>query len=72
LVFIFSHALSQDNMENPQYIVLPENEERIKELYAQKTALLDKYGLFGGGWEVNAEHHLINQELEKLGVDPNS
>jgi hypothetical protein len=46
-----------------------EKEEKIKELYAQKTELLDKYGLFGGGREVNYLHDQINKQLEALGVE---
>lgn len=49
-----------------------DKQARIQELYKEKTALIDKYGIFGGGPEVNKLHQRINRELEKLGVDPNS
>ena len=49
-----------------------EKEQKIKELRNQKTALLDKYGIFGGGSYVNQAHLRINAQLEALGVDPNS
>lgn len=46
----------------------PTNEDKIKALYAEKTALLDKYGVFGGGPAVNAMHDKINKQLEALGI----
>lgn len=49
-----------------------ERQSRIKELQSQKVALLDKYGIFGGGQLVNRMHEAINIQLEQLGVDPNS
>lgn len=49
-----------------------QREQRLKELYAEKKALLDEYGVFGGGPRVNNLHRQINIQLEALGVDPNS
>ena len=49
-----------------------QKETRIQELYKEKTALLEKYGVFGGGVAVNEMHQKINAELESLGVDENS
>ena len=46
-----------------------EKEAKIKELYRQKTELLDKYGIFGGGREVNHLHDQRNKQLEALGVE---
>lgn len=43
-------------------------DEKIKELQAQKVALLDKYGIFGGGIEVNKQFQAINIILEQCGV----
>ena len=47
-------------------------EDELKVLYAKKTELLDKYGVFGGGLSVNLAHDQINKRLEELGIDPNS
>lgn len=41
-------------------------------LYESKRALLDNFGVMGGGMLVNEQHRRINQQLEDLGVDPNS
>jgi hypothetical protein len=58
---------------NRNYTIISEfKQARIAELYAQKTALLDKWGIFGGGQMVNAMHDRINKELESLGIEPNS
>lgn len=43
--------------------------KRIEELHQQKTALLDKHGVFGGGEQVNEQHRTINDELVALGVE---
>lgn len=43
---------------------------RIQELRNKKVRLLEKYGIFGGGQEVNKMHEEINEELELLGVQP--
>lgn len=42
--------------------------EQIKRLYEQKSELLDKHGIFGGGQNVNMQHRAINSQLESLGV----
>lgn len=55
-----------------EFVDSPERDEQLKELYRQKTALLDQHGIFGGGSYVNAQHNRINRQLEALGVDPNS
>jgi hypothetical protein len=47
-----------------------QREQRVKELYAEKTALLDQYGIFGGGNFVNLMHERINKQLEQLGIKP--
>lgn len=44
-----------------------EKQIRIRELWAEKAALLDKFGVFGGGEIVRK----INEELESLGIDEN-
>ena len=46
-------------------------DKRISELHAEKIALLDKYGVFGGGPEVNDAHNRINKQLEALGIKEN-
>tara|TARA_R110000868_G_C10728287_1_gene751362 strand:+ start:193 stop:369 length:177 start_codon:yes stop_codon:yes gene_type:complete len=38
----------------------------LKELHERKTALLDKYGIFGGGEMVNMQHDVINKSIEKV------
>lgn len=47
-------------------------EEEIEQLQQKKVALLDRYGLFGGGYYINLLHLQINKELEALGINPNS
>lgn len=43
--------------------------ERIQELQDEKRALLDEYGLFGGGTMVTLQFQAINEALERLGVN---
>ena len=38
----------------------------LKELHERKTALLGKYGIFGGGHLVNMQHDVINKSIEKV------
>tara|TARA_R110000803_G_scaffold57459_1_gene115372 strand:+ start:768 stop:944 length:177 start_codon:yes stop_codon:yes gene_type:complete len=38
----------------------------LKELHERKTALLDKYSIFGGGHLVNMQHDVINKSIEKV------
>jgi hypothetical protein len=59
------------NTQEPQDKQTPSAKEQIRLLYVQKTHLLNKYGVFGGE-EVNRMHQRINEQLEALGVDPNS
>lgn len=47
-------------------------ELRIRELQDKKVDLLSKYGVFGGGPDATRMHLMINAELERLGIDPNS
>jgi hypothetical protein len=47
-------------------------EEKKAELYKEKTSLLNTFGIFGGGPHVNDLHRRINNQLELLGVDPES
>ena len=77
--------LKNNNPENTKMFLAPvkSNESLItwlselveaekERLYKEKETLLDKYGIFGGGAEVNNLHREINLQLESLGVDPNS
>lgn len=57
-------------MNTEKELTQEEKDEKIKVLYIQKTALLDKYGVFGGGREVDQMHEHINRQLEALGVKP--
>lgn len=61
-----------ENVKPIEDMTEAEKQERIGELYAKKRELLDQYGIFGGGIYVNRLHLIINQELELLGIDPNS
>jgi hypothetical protein len=53
-------------------LVADDPETQKAALYERKKALLDTYGLFGGGLLATMEHEEINRELERLGVDPNA
>lgn len=41
--------------------------EAIRKLQEEKSNLLSKHGLFGGGVAVNKEFQAINEKLERLG-----
>lgn len=45
---------------------LLETEEQLKEIHNKKVALLDKYGIFGGGQAVNQQFHLLNKQEDNL------
>jgi len=38
----------------------------LKDLHERKAALLDKYGIFGGGEMVNIQHDRLNKSIDKV------
>lgn len=51
-------SLNQDRVD--------EIEKRLKEIQAQRVALLDKHGVFGGGQVVNRMFGRLNEQYDKL------
>ena len=53
-------------MEKVKQPTLDELKSLRKDLHDRKVALLDKYGIFGGGEMVNVQHEVLNKSIDKV------
>ena len=61
---------TKSNLVSALTMAPEERASKIASLMAEKTKLLNTYGVFGGGWAVNQQHDKINTQLQELGVTP--
>lgn len=61
------HKEPQPTIGNrPQRMSKEQIEQRMKEIQAERVALMDNHGLFGGGQAVNQRFHALNTEYDNL------
>lgn len=53
---------------SPKPQTIGEIKNRLAEIHQEQTKLLDQYGVFGGGEEVQGQFIMLNQEQDELNI----